>query len=105
MFERCTEPARAAPFFARYEASHFSSGSIDPDHLLLGLLRESQGLAHRLLERHHVSPDALRQRVELRTALGPIVPLSAGGRWGAYGFTLRELIALLATTGGEHRRG
>jgi hypothetical protein len=40
MFERYTEKARRVIFFARYEASTFGSLSIEPEHLLLGLLRE-----------------------------------------------------------------
>src|SRR5437879_496138 len=40
MFERYTEHARRTIFFARYEASNLKSGYIEPEHLLLGLLRE-----------------------------------------------------------------
>jgi enamine deaminase RidA (YjgF/YER057c/UK114 family) len=40
MFERYTEGARRALFFARYEASQFGSISIETEHLLLGLIRE-----------------------------------------------------------------
>jgi hypothetical protein len=40
MFERYTEQARRVVFFARYEASTFGSPYIEPEHLLLGLLRE-----------------------------------------------------------------
>jgi len=40
MFERYTEPARRALFYARYECSHVGSISIEPEHLLLGVLRE-----------------------------------------------------------------
>jgi ATP-dependent Clp protease ATP-binding subunit ClpA len=40
MFERYTEKARRAIFFARYEASRFGSPSIESEHLLLGLIRE-----------------------------------------------------------------
>ncbi len=38
MFERYTQGARRAVFFARYEASRFGSSEIAPEHLLLGLL-------------------------------------------------------------------
>ena len=44
MFERYTEAARRALFFARYEASQLGSISIEPEHLLLGLLREANHL-------------------------------------------------------------
>jgi len=57
MFERCTEAARRAIFFARYKASFFTSRSdcqsvsrhIETEHLLLGLLREDKALARQIL--------------------------------------------------------
>src|SRR5581483_1927893 len=42
MFERFTEHARRIIFFARYEASRFGSAYIEPEHLLLGILREGK---------------------------------------------------------------
>jgi ATP-dependent Clp protease ATP-binding subunit ClpC len=44
MFERYTEHARRAIFFARYEASEFGSPYIETEHLLLGILRERTSL-------------------------------------------------------------
>jgi ATP-dependent Clp protease ATP-binding subunit ClpC len=44
MFERYTEKARRIIFFARFEASQLGSSYIEPEHLLLGLLRESREL-------------------------------------------------------------
>jgi putative colanic acid biosynthesis acetyltransferase WcaF len=41
MFERYTEKARRAIFFARYEASQLGSPQIETEHLLLGVVRES----------------------------------------------------------------
>lgn len=41
MFEKFSESARRSLFFARYEASRAKSRSIGLEHLLLGLLRES----------------------------------------------------------------
>jgi len=49
MFERYTEKARRVVFFARYEASHFGSPTIETEHLLLGWFREEKALAYRLL--------------------------------------------------------
>ena len=37
MFERYTESARRALFFARYEVSQLGATSIETEHLLLGL--------------------------------------------------------------------
>jgi len=42
MFERYTEEARRSLFFARYESSILGSISIEPEHLLLGILRQGQ---------------------------------------------------------------
>ena len=49
MFERYTEKARRAIFFARAEASQHGMAEIDTRCLLLGLIRESKDLMARLL--------------------------------------------------------
>ena len=67
MFERYTDNARQSIFFARYEASQFSSGFIEPEHLLLALLRESTGLASRLLRSSPAAAEYLRSDIEGNT--------------------------------------
>jgi Clp amino terminal domain, pathogenicity island component len=47
MFERYIETARRVIFVARSVACRVGSPEIAPHHLLLGLLREEQGLALR----------------------------------------------------------
>lgn len=49
MFERYTENARRVIFFARYEASQYGSPYIETEHLLLGLIRQEQGLVRMFL--------------------------------------------------------
>src|ERR1700677_172695 len=44
MFERFTEKARRAIFFARYEAGQYGISNIGAEHLLIGILRDD-GLA------------------------------------------------------------
>jgi ATP-dependent Clp protease ATP-binding subunit ClpC len=66
MFERYTEQARRVVFFARYEASVCGGEAIDSGHLLLGLLREGQGLAGRILSRHGVGHDAVGKEIQAR---------------------------------------
>jgi ATP-dependent Clp protease ATP-binding subunit ClpC len=67
MFERYTEPARRALFFARYEVSLLGATSIEPDHLVLGLLREEgQGLVGRLFAELEASPESIRHDIERR---------------------------------------
>ncbi len=58
MFERYTQHARRVIFFSRYEASQFGSSSIEPEHLLLGLLREDAEL------RKRVDPERTRVLIE-----------------------------------------
>ena len=51
MFERYTEAARRALFFSRYEVSQLGGDSIEPEHILLGVLDEGKGLDSRILLR------------------------------------------------------
>jgi ATP-dependent Clp protease ATP-binding subunit ClpA len=67
MFERYTETARRTIFFGRYEASQFGSPYIEPEHLLLGLLREDRALANRFL-RSHAAVESIRKQIEGHTA-------------------------------------
>ena len=60
MFERYNERARRILFFARYEASQLGNLSIAPEHVLLGILRESTGLTARILTAAGTSPESLR---------------------------------------------
>jgi ATP-dependent Clp protease ATP-binding subunit ClpA len=64
MFERYTESARRALFFARYEVTARGATSIDTEHLLLGLLRQPKGLIARLFAESNVSPAALQEAIE-----------------------------------------
>jgi ATP-dependent Clp protease ATP-binding subunit ClpC len=64
MFERYTESARRAIFFARFEASHLGSGQIEPEHLLLALQREATGLAYRLLRSSPALANGIRSEIE-----------------------------------------
>lgn len=63
MFERYTEKARRVIFFARYEASQFGSPAIEPEHLLLGLMREDPLLFSTLLTRGKSSLKFVREEV------------------------------------------
>jgi hypothetical protein len=64
VFERYTEEARRAVFFARYEASQFGSDYIEPEHMLLAILRESQRLRDKLPPPVR---DRIRSQIETRT--------------------------------------
>ena len=68
MFEKYTEKARRVIFFARYEASQLGSGTIDTEHLLLGLIREDKKLA-RFFPKGEASFENVRKAVESQARL------------------------------------
>src|SRR5205085_5115719 len=66
MFERYTEKARRVIFFARYEASTFGTLAIEPEHLLLGLIREDKTLLEAFVPDGRVNLEEVRKEVEKR---------------------------------------
>jgi uncharacterized protein (TIGR03435 family) len=83
MFERVSERARRVLFFARDEAGQLGSMSIDTEHLLLGLIRESKGLTNRLFADAGIALDDIRDEVlrrvpaRSRTSTSAEIPFSA----------------------------
>jgi enamine deaminase RidA (YjgF/YER057c/UK114 family) len=63
MFERYTEDARRALFFARYEASQSGSVSIDAEHLLMGLIREPTGVTSLIAANTGAPLESIRKEV------------------------------------------
>src|SRR5262245_38960382 len=76
MFERFTEAARRALFFARYEVSQHGNTTIEPHHLLLGVLRVGDGIAARVLSESGVSPETLRREIDQRLATNDTISVS-----------------------------
>jgi quercetin dioxygenase-like cupin family protein len=76
MFERYTEQARRVLFFSRYESSQLGHHSIETEHLLLGLLRETRGITSRIFERRHIDPEDVRKDIEGRRPLLEKIPAS-----------------------------
>jgi ATP-dependent Clp protease ATP-binding subunit ClpC len=68
MFERYTESARRALFFARYEVCQLGARKIETEHLLLGVSRAAKGVVARVLEDADLSTEALRREIAGRTA-------------------------------------
>jgi len=64
MFERFTDRARRVVVCAQEEARGLDQNYIGPEHILLGLVREGDGVAVKALESLGISPDVIRQRVE-----------------------------------------
>ena len=64
MFERFSERAREVVVLAQEEARGLGHNYIGTEHLLLGLLREREGLAARVLERFELGVDEVREQIE-----------------------------------------
>jgi ATP-dependent Clp protease ATP-binding subunit ClpC len=62
MFERYSENARRLILFAKYEAANMESPCVEPEHLLLGLLRQDERLARDLL----LSLASIREKIKAR---------------------------------------
>lgn len=76
MFERFTDRARRALFFARLATSELGGQVIEPEHLLLGVLRAATGPTRDLLSRAGVGIDSMRQQLSARIATGAKVATS-----------------------------
>jgi ATP-dependent Clp protease ATP-binding subunit ClpA len=63
VFERFTERARQGVVLAQDEARRLGHGHIGTEHILLGLLREEEGIAARVLEAMDVTLDDVRDEV------------------------------------------
>lgn len=64
MFERFTDRARKVLVLAQEEAAQFHHSFVGTEHILLGLIREGEGVAAKALESLGVTLDAARWRVE-----------------------------------------
>src|SRR5512144_1771742 len=63
MFERFTERARQVVVLAQEEARTLKHNYIGTEHILLGLLREEEGVAARVLESLDITVERVRAQV------------------------------------------
>jgi ATP-dependent Clp protease ATP-binding subunit ClpC len=70
MWQRFTERARRVIFFAQEEAGRLGENFVTTEHLLLGLVRENDSVAARILERMGVSLNRIRSEVERQVTKG-----------------------------------
>jgi ATP-dependent Clp protease ATP-binding subunit ClpC len=85
MLENLTERARRTLFFSRYEAAQSDSAEIEPEHILLGLLRESDEIVEQLLEHFRIDASTLRAdlvgpEIAGEASTSGELPLSDGSR-------------------------
>jgi hypothetical protein len=75
MWQRFTERARRVVFFAQEEAARLGKNNVDTGHLLLGLVRESDNVAARILEQRLGIPlSRIRQEAESQLTRGGGTP-------------------------------
>ncbi len=70
MWQRFTERARRLVFFAQEEAGRLGENYVSTEHLLLGLIRENDSVAARILDRMGVSLGRIRSEIERQVARG-----------------------------------
>lgn len=81
MLERFTERARRVIVLATDEARRRGHGAVGPEHLLLGLLRDGEGLAVHLLDQFGVSREALAaEAARALDAIPVATPVAEGPR-------------------------
>jgi len=89
MFNRFTERARKVLVLAKEEARRFNHDYIGTEHILLGLIREGEGVACAVLQNSGIDLERLRAEIEKLIAAG-----SVGSVLGDIPFTPRAKKAL-----------
>jgi ATP-dependent Clp protease ATP-binding subunit ClpC len=64
MFERFTERARRVIILAQEEAKRLNHSAVGTEHILLGIIREGEGVASKVLESLNISPERVRAEIE-----------------------------------------
>lgn len=70
MWQRFTERARRVIFFAQEEAGRLGENCVDTEHLLLGLVREDDSVAARILTSLNVSCTRIRSEIDRQITRG-----------------------------------
>ena len=70
MFERFTERSRKVMVLAQEESGRLGHGYVGTEHLLLGLIREEDGVAAQALTASGVTVDGVREQVEIIVGYG-----------------------------------
>ena len=76
MFNKFTERARKVMLLAKQEAKRFNHDYIGTEHILLGLLREGEGVAAAVLQSLGMNLNNIRLEVEKLVQLGPATVVS-----------------------------
>ena len=74
MFERFTERARRVIILAQEEAKRLNHSAVGTEHILLGIIREGEGVASKVLESLNISPERVRAEIEGAIGRGERAP-------------------------------
>jgi len=74
MFERFTERARRVIILAQDEAKRLNHSAVGTEHLLLGIIREGEGVASKVLESLGISAERVRAEIEAAIGRGDRTP-------------------------------
>ena len=97
MDELFTEKASKALILATEEAHRFKHQSIGTEHILLGLLREPEGIAGKILRDFNIDETHVREEIEHLTGYGTARPLT--GQFAPMPFSPRaKTVVMYATT-------
>src|SRR5207253_10091671 len=74
MFERFTDRARRAIILAQEEAKRLRHNAVGTEHILLGLIRDPEGVGAKVLESLNISLDGVRAKIESTVGIGERAP-------------------------------
>jgi ATP-dependent Clp protease ATP-binding subunit ClpA len=98
MFERFSERARQVMVLAQEEARRFGHDQIGSEHILLGVVREQQGVGARVLGAHGITDDRLGTRLGETPWIGRMV----AGRSLAVTARAQRALELAVVEAGAH---
>jgi ATP-dependent Clp protease ATP-binding subunit ClpC len=79
MWQRFTERARRVILLGQEEAGKMQTGHVGTEHLLLGLVRENEGVAAQVLQKMGIALEKVRQEVEAQAVPDGSPPPGPGG--------------------------
>jgi ATP-dependent Clp protease ATP-binding subunit ClpC len=74
MFERFTKRARGVIILAQEEAKRLNHSAVGTEHILLGMIREGEGVGVKVLESLNISPERVRTEIEGTIGRGERAP-------------------------------
>src|ERR1700722_17305935 len=70
MWQRFTERARKVVFYAQEEAGRLGDNYVSTEHFLLGVIRDNDSVAIRILDTRGVAPEKIRFEIEGQVTRG-----------------------------------